>query len=395
MSQCPDVVYLDHAASAWPQLYFPDQTACYANPSSDHILGTIAATKLQTYTTDVSTLLGANDDHTIIFTSGGTESNNTALRSEAWDFIVTTQVEHVAVYNTAHVVALEQGGEIVILDVDGTGLISLTQLSKVLSDRRSKTGIVSIAYVNGEIGTVQDLETIGSIIVRENEQRRSEGLSSLIKFHTDAVQAPGHVRCDIVDRWRIDFLSLSAHKFHGPAGVGVLYCRTTTTQAFQPLLHGGGQQRGHRSGTVPVALIGAMTEALGHATRHYQRTQGMDMGKKMDALRRVLIPHIVSGDVILTGHPTQRAPHHMSFCLRQKPRQALIQLLRAEGVLCSGTSACSGSTPLAPRVLLAIGIPDSFTGGSVRMSVSHTNSDAEITRAIGALQRALRSVLSQ
>lgn len=368
------VVYLDHGATAWPSKYHSQDAA---NASSSHVLGERAAQRLQHAEERALRLLKAQTGR-IIFTSGGTESNNLILQGGAWDVIISTETEHLAVMHTLlYIGNSNQGSKIIFLPVDATGRIDLADLQRHLRLTSGKRVLVSLMYVNNEIGTRHDIGAIGKIT-------KAAGAM----FHTDAVQAPGH-ECIDIDRDSVDFLSLSAHKFYGPLGVGLLYCRQED-EIKNPLLHGGSQQRSIRPGTEPVTAIEGMVEALQAATGRCE-TARRGLGAARDRLAAELVPYIIQGLVLPTGHPTERAPHHLSFCLHKTERGLFQKIMQDEyGVLCSGGSACSSSSPVPSHVLSALMVPGDYIDGTVRIVVGHTNTDSEIDHAC----RALRATLS-
>ena len=363
------VIYLDHAATSIPTLYFP--TTSHANNSGLHDFSRQSSRTLEECSKRILQLLGAGSSTAaIIYTSGGTESDNMIIRCN-WDFVVSTRMEHRAVYESV----ITSGTEAVFIDVDKTGMIDICQLQRCLSSRRDKRGLVSLMYINNEVGTINDPMIVGDVIHEENVQRGHNAVSS-VSYHIDAVQAPGHARLDIVDQCCVDFLTLSAHKFNGPPGIGVLYCKGTTDLKSCPLLVGGGQQQSIRPGTVPVTLAVAMKSALERASvRKIAYIRGLHM-----TLLSYLLPFVVTGDVILTGHPIKRSMHILSFCIRGNGKH-LVKRMSEHGVMCSGGSACSSASPLPSHVLAEMGIQDEFLQGGVRVSFSHTNTITEIRRA--------------
>lgn len=263
----------------------------------------------------------------------------------------------------------------------------------------SQRGLVSLMHVNNETGTIHDVgEMVRQLKGVEHQRLRHQGgevdgAGAQVFVHTDAVQAPGHVPLDLT-RLGVDFLTLGAHKFHGPVGVGLLYCRDPSV--LQPLFFGGHQQGSVRPGTEPVALIRAMAEALDDAAS--QLPQREPRLREMAAkIWETLAPFIVVGLVLPTGAPAQsgrRAPHHVSFCVRGARRAALLEAFEAEGVLVSGGSACSAGSTLPSHVLSALDVPVEYIHGSVRISLSHTNTmDEVVNRLCPVLTRILQGYL--
>ena len=255
-------------------------------------------------------------------------------------------------------------------------------------------------HVNNETGTIHDIATISRELKRIEHQRlckdceEVDGVGAHVFIHTDAVQAPGHVPLDLA-HLGVDFLTLGAHKFHGPVGVGLLFCRDPAV--LQPLFFGGHQQGGIRPGTEPVALIGAMADALQDAVSN-RPTREPRLREMTAKIWETLTPFIVLGLVLPTGAPMQsgrRAPHHVSFCVRGAKRSVLLDRLEAEGILVSGGSACSAGSTLPSHVLSALDVPIQYIHGSVRISLSHTNSMEEVEKQLcPALDRLLRTYLS-
>ena len=397
-------MYADHAATSHPVLFIP-AAAAWANPSASHRLGLEARRALEAAQGRILQALGLSaEDGAVVITSGGTESNNLVLQQPRWRFIITMATEHHAIHLAAQFLAERRGVTVVLLPPDGVGRIArLDDLRECLHHRfANQPGLVSLAYVNNEIGTIQDLAAVGALIRAANASRSDE---TRVCFHTDAVQAPGHVPLDFGNPngplHAVDFLTLSAHKFHGPYGVGALVCRraAVTHHLTQGLCFGGGQQGGLRPGTEPVALAVAMADALRDATDpakfgpRVARLAAM-AGRIWACLR----PYVVTGLVLPTGGspPDLRAPHHVSFCVRGAQRRYLIAALeRDAGVLASGGSACSSQLPLPSHVLVALGVPPAYIHGSIRLTLGHTNTDAEVDGVlIPALRRLLDPLLS-
>lgn len=362
-------IYFDHAATTPPrpeviEAMLPYYREKWGNPSSLHAPGREAAEARDGARKQVADLLGALPEE-IVFTSGGTEADNQALVGSAiaqekkGNHIITSAVEHHAVLHTAQF--LERHGlKVTYLPVDSSGLVDPEDLRKAITD---KTILVSIMHANNEIGTIQPIAEIGAIC-RERE----------VLFHTDAVQTVGHVPVS-VRQMNIDLLSLSAHKFYGPKGVGALFVRKGVRIA--PLIRGGGHERGRRSSTENVPGIVGLGEACRLAAEE------MDWEMKHNAeLRDRLIEGVLERvpDSILTGHPTQRLPNNASFCARYIEGESMLLSLGFEQIYVSSGSACTSGSLEASHVLLAIGLPHDVAHGSVRVSVGRGNTVEEVDR---------------
>lgn len=343
--------------------YFAEE---YGNPSSLHTTGQKALEALNSAREAIASCLGCTARE-IIFTSGGSESDNQAIMSAAvWGarrgkrHIITTSFEHHAVLHTLQ--ALEkQGYEVTYLDVHENGVITAEQVKEAIKE---DTCLVTIMYANNEIGTIQPIAQIGEIC-------REKG----VFFHTDAVQAVGHLKINVVEE-KIDMLSLAAHKFHGPKGVGALYIR----KGIPPvnLIYGGAQERGKRAGTENVPAIIGMAAALVDACEHMEERQ-----HKILQLRNKLIselsniPHsALNGDVKL------RLPGNVSFCFEGIEGESMLLLLDAKGIRASSGSACTSGSLDPSHVLLAIGRPHEVAHGSLRISLSEYTTEEEINYLI-------------
>lgn len=395
-------MYADHASTAYPTLFHgrctPDES--YANPAASHAPGRLARQKSEAALARIARRLRCPADASLIVTSGGTESNNLVIQQPGlWDFIVLMPTEHHAVtlpvQRMCNVVTPYRAGgggvcEMVYLQPDGQGRLPLADLRAALATRAGagRRGLVTVAYVNNEIGTVQDLEAIGAVVHAANP--RDGGQDRRVFLHTDAVQAPGHVP-DLAaviasPTHGVDLLSLSAHKFHGPVGVGLLFCRTPALKRLllhHPLLLGGHQQGGLRPGTESVSLLVAMADALDDALDPGRLSVRLPQLTEMNRLIwSVLLPFVVAGVVLPTGTPSSdtdgRAPYHISFCVRGADRRDLVAAMKRRRVYVSGGSACNTDTPLPSHVLAAIGVPAEFLDGSLRITLSHTNTVDEV-----------------
>ena len=358
----------------------------YGNPSSLHQMGRRAQAAIEDARGRMARMLGAEDAREIVFTSGGTEAGNLALRAAAAigarlgrKHIISTQIEHHAVLNTLK--ALEREGfEVELLPVDKNGRIFPGQVANAI---RHDTILVSVMTANNEIGTVQPVRHIGRIC-------RERGVC----FHSDAVQAAGHLSVD-VRRDNIDLLSLSAHKFHGPKGAGALYVRrgvgslyNRSNAEIEPMIHGGGQERGRRAGTENVAGIIGMAEALTEAL------EGLE-GKieRTVALRDRLIGGIERlPGCWLNGGRVLRHPGNASFCFEGVNGESLLLLLDNAGICASAGSACTAGSLDPSHVLRAIGRSDALAHGALRLSIDHNNTEAEIDAIIQAVTSAVNTL---
>ncbi|MCI5677090.1 MAG: cysteine desulfurase NifS [Clostridia bacterium] len=360
-------IYADNAATTKMSqtalsAMLPCFTENYGNPSSLHEVGQAAAETLTAARAQVAATLGAAPGE-ITFTSGGSEADNQALRSAAVlgaakgkKHLISTAIEHHAVLHTLK--ALEKEGfEVTLLPVDEKGRVTPEEVAAAL---RPDTALVSVMYANNEIGTVEPIREIGALC-------RQAG----VLFHTDAVQAVGHLPVDVV-RDNIDLLSLSGHKFHGPKGVGALYARKGIR--LTPLIEGGAQERGKRAGTENIPGIAGMAAALSEAVKNLPETTA-----RLLPLRERLIaglsgiPHSV-----LNGDPVHRLPSNVHFCFEGVEGESLLLLLSDRGVYASSGSACTSGSLDPSHVLLAIGRPHEIAHGSLRLSLSEDITAAEV-----------------
>lgn len=377
-------IYLDNAATTRVSdtalsamlPYFQEQ---YGNPSSLYAFGQEAKEALERARETVAGLLNC-EAREIIFTSGGSEADNQAIRSAAAigaragkRHIISTAFEHHAVLHTLSKLEKE-GFEVTLLDVHENGVVRPEELVSAI---RPDTCLVTVMYANNEIGTIQPIAEIGRIC-------REKG----VLFHTDAVQAAGHIHID-VQAQNIDLLSLSAHKFHGPKGVGALYARRGIT--LSNLIEGGAQERGKRAGTENTAAVMGMAAALEEAVRNMDANSA-----KLTALRDRLIsglsqiPHSV-----LNGDAESRLPGNVSFCFEGIEGEALLLLLDDRGICASSGSACTSGSLDPSHVLLAIGRPHEVAHGSLRLTLSEETSEADIDYTIKAVKEVvtyLRSI---
>ena len=361
------MIYADNAATTKLspvalQAMLPYLTEHYGNPSSLYTLGQRAAEALEEARKTVAQCLHCRPEE-IYFTSGGSEADNQAIRSAArWGkmrgktHIISTAFEHHAVLHT--LAALEKEGfTVTLLDVGPEGRVTPQQVAQAITD---ETCLVTIMYANNEIGTIQPIGEIGKVC-REKK----------VTFHTDAVQAVGHLAID-VGAEQIDMLSLSGHKFHGPKGVGALYVRKGVP--LSPLIEGGAQERRKRAGTENVAGIVGLAAALKEACDHLDANAA-----KVAALRDKLIAGLAAiPHGALNGSREDRLPGNVSFCFEGIEGESLLLLLDDKGICASSGSACTSGSLDPSHVLLAIGRPHEVAHGSLRLSLCEENTEAEV-----------------
>ncbi len=360
-------IYVDNAATTKTSrtaidAMLPYMDKIYGNPSSLHTVGQQAADALRKAREEAAQVLGC-DPGEITFTSGGSEADNQAIVSAAAigarkgrKHIVSTAFEHHAVLHTLKRLERE-GFEVTLLDVHENGIVSARQVADAI---REDTCLVTVMYANNEIGSIQPIAEIGAVC-------REKG----VIFHTDAVQAVGHVHINVRDE-NIDMLSLSAHKFHGPKGVGILYARKGVR--LTNIIEGGAQERSKRAGTENIPGIVGMVAALKEANANIDANAA-----KVTALRDRLIeglskiPHCA-----LNGDRTKRLPGNVSFCFEGIEGESLLLLLDAKGICASSGSACTSGSLDPSHVLLAIGRPHEVAHGSLRLTLSEENTQEEV-----------------
>ena len=365
------LVYLDHAATTPTraevlEAMLPYYQEKWGNPSSLHLSGQEARAGLDLARQHVAALLGALPEE-IVFTSSGTEADNQALigislsQEKKGNHIVTTKIEHHAVLHTAQFLE-KRGMQLTYLPVDSHGLVDPEDVRKAITD---KTILVSVMHANNEIGTIEPIAEIGAVC-------RERG----VLFHTDAVQTVGHIPVNVREL-KVDLLSLSAHKFYGPKGVGALFVRKGVRVA--PLIYGGGHERGRRSSTENVpGIVG-----LGEAARLAARDLEWEIAHSVE-LRDALLAGVLKNvpDSRLTGHPTQRLPNNASFVVRYIEGESMLLNLDFEGFAVSSGSACTSGSLEPSHVLLAIGLSHEVSHGSIRVSVGRGNTAAEAERFV-------------
>ena len=376
------MIYLDSAATTpvrrevldamWPYL-----TAEFGNPSSSHALGHRAAEALKQARATIAAILNCRTSE-ITFTSGGTEADNLAIKGIALStprgrHIVTTGIEHEAVLASCDYLQRHHNFEITHVPVDRFGTVSPLAFADALRD---DTTLCTVMLANNEVGTIQPIAELAALAHSRN-----------IPFHTDAVQAAGALDLNVATLG-VDALSISGHKLGTPKGIGALYLRSRIPT--EPILHGGGQERGRRSGTENVAGAVGLAKALELATAN--RAERMT---HLSALRDELIRGIVTGvpSAILTGHPTNRLPNNASFCFPGTSGEAILLQLEERGILCSSGSACAAGRDEPSHVLLAMGVPPEVAQTAVRLSLPDALGAESVPETIVAVRSACQAVL--
>lgn len=374
-------VYLDYAATTPtdPEVVHamePYFMEVFGNPSSLHSFGKEARFAVEKARETVASFLGAKADE-VVFTSGGTESNNTAIKGIAFanrsrgNHIVTSAIEHHAVSDPCDFL-LGQGFSVTTLPVDGYGLVSPDDVRKAIT---GKTILVSIMHANNEIGTIEPIAEIGWI-------SRAAG----IPFHVDAVQTFGHIPLQVNDL-DIDLLSASAHKLYGPKGVGVLYVRNGTT--MMPFMHGGPQEKGMRASTHNVPGIVGFAKAVEIA-----QMKNEDDSQRILRLRKRLIDGITERVryAKLNGHPELRLSGNVNMSFKNAEGELLVLHLDGRGIACSTGSACSSESAAGSHVMEAIGVKTHRTGGSVRFSLGRHTTEEDIDYVVAVLSEVVEEV---
>ena len=374
------LIYLDHAGTTPtdPQVLeamLPYFTELYGNPSSIHTIGQEARHALDNARERVAMVLGSRTSE-VVFTSGGTESDNAAIQGVATallqtgNHIITSSVEHHAVLHTCQYLE-NQGYEVTYLPVDDYGRISAEQVYNATGPH---TTLVSIMYANNEIGTVNPIAEIAQAV-----RRRAQELDRTIVTHTDAVQAAGFLNLNVRELG-VDMLSLSGHKFYGPKGAGVLFVRRGTP--FLPLLLGGGQERERRSGTENIAGIVGLALALELAD-----TGRNEASEHCTALRDRIVWEVSDAipDTLLNGHPTCRLPNNINFSFEGVEGESILLGLDMAGVAASSGSACSSGSLEPSHVLLALGQTADLARSSLRITLGKENTDAEVDYLLSVL----------
>jgi cysteine desulfurase len=370
------MIYLDHSAttavdSRVVEAMQPYWTEQYGNPSSIYGLGRRAAAALEDARSRIARVLNCQPAE-VIFTSCGTESDNLALRgvglaqaARGRRHIITTPVEHHAVLHTAAELAEHHGCQVTHAPVDQHGLVDPAAVAEAI---RPDTALISVIYANNEVGAVAPISEIAEIA-------RQHG----IPFHTDAVQAGAYLTLD-VQRLGVDLLALSAHKFYGPKGVGVLYVRRGTR--LFPAQTGGSQERNRRAGTENVAYAVGLAVALELAQAD-RETEAVRLAALRDRLIRGVLANIP--EATLTGHPTRRLPGHVSLIIHGAEAQGILIALDLAGVAASSGSACASGSPTPSHVLTAMGFSPQEAMGALRLTLGRENTEADVEYVIEKL----------
>lgn len=376
-------IYLDHAATTPVAkdvlaAMLPYFTTKFGNASSLHSFGREAKQALEKSRETIAKSINALPEE-IIFTSGGTESDNIAIKElfftnmkNGKDHIITSRIEHDAVLNTCKFLE-KMGAKVTYIDVDKYGLIDFDQLKNSINE---KTLLVTIMHANNEIGTVQDIEKIGKLC-RERKAM----------FHTDAVQSYCKEKID-VKKQNIDLISLSAHKIYGPKGVGALYVRKDIKKKMGVFLHGGGHESGLRSGTENIAGIVGFAKAVEISQRDFEKNN-----KKMKTLRDKLIKEILKiPETFLNGHPVKRLSNNANIIFKYVEGEGIVMKLDDKGIAASTGSACSSKSLKPSHVLLSIGLRPEDAHGSLRLTLGKDNTEEEINYILEVLPKAVEEL---
>jgi cysteine desulfurase len=372
-----DKIYLDYAATTpldarvfeGMRPFFREH---FGNPSSIHRYGQRAEAAVDEAHETVAAVLGCRPDE-IVFTSGGSESDNLALRGAALavreqtgaNRILTSRAEHPAVSKTAADLEKHYGFQVEWLEVDEYGRVTPQVVERALD---SQTALVSVMYANNEIGTINPIREIAEVCHRHG-----------VLFHTDAVQAAAYLPLN-VDALGVDLLSLGAHKFYGPKGVGALYVRKGTP--LLPVLTGGGQENGRRAGTSNVPYLVGLAEAL-RLTAEEREARAAHVRPLRDRIIGTVLEEIPAAR--LTGHPVERLPNHASFVFEAADGNLLLQLLDAAGFACSSGSACKTGNPEPSEVMTALGLPRTWGLGSLRVTLGVHTTGGEVEQFLKTL----------
>lgn len=370
------MIYLDNAATTAvckeaKEAMVPLLEDEYGNPSANYPFGDRAGSIVERARIRMAGMINANPEN-IIFTSGGTESDNSAvlkIKDIENSHIITTKIEHHAILNTCEY-ARKKGAEVTYLNVNPDGEINIDELEKSIKEN---TRLISVMFANNEIGTIEPIAKIGRLA-------RAYGIT----FHTDAVQAFGHVPINVA-RMNIDMMSVSAHKFNGPKGVGFLYVRNIDD--FEPLILGGGQENGKRSGTENVAGIAGMEQAAIQSIKNMSYRM-----QKEQYLRNYLINRVMNeiDDVKLNGHKFKRLPGNANFSFKNINAAKLVEDMGNEGICISAGSACAAAGGKPSQVIMAINVQKEYAYGTVRITISHENTRDEIDRTVEIMKKLIK-----
>jgi len=377
------LIYLDNAATTKtaPEVVdamYPYFSEYYGNPSSIYSIAGKSKEAINQSRETIANSIGAKSQE-IYFTAGGSEADNWAIKATAEAYagkgnhIITSKIEHHAVLHTCEYLKT-RGFEITYIDVDENGVIKIDELKKAI---RPTTILISVMFANNEIGTIEPIKEIGEIAKEKG-----------ILFHTDAVQAFGHVPIN-VDECHIDMLSTSGHKINGPKGIGFLYIRTGVK--IGSFIHGGAQERSRRAGTENVPGIVGFGEAVRRAVNTMDERSGKERETRDYLISRVMseIPYTK-----LNGHPTDRLPNNANFCFRFVEGESLLIMLDMDGICGSSGSACTSGSLDPSHVLLAIGLPHEIAHGSLRLTLSEETSKEDIDFVVDDLKRIVERLRS-
>lgn len=381
-------IYLDHAATTemLPEVTYamePYYIKKYGNASATYEVGVVARRAIELAREQIAASIHAKPME-IFFTSGGTESDNWAVKGMAGQLkksrkhVITSKIEHHAILHSCeHLESL--GYKVTYLDVSREGIVDINQLEALLKKSshskniEDKVSVVSIMYANNEIGTLQPVEEIGHLCKQYD-----------VSFHTDAVQAVGQIPIH-TKRLSVDMLSASAHKFHGPKGVGFLYIREGVM--MPAFIHGGGQESGKRAGTENVAGIVGMAKALSIAQAELVRKQKEEIALRNYFIQRVLIE---IPEVRLNGHPQKRLPGNVNLSFKNVSGTALLVLLEEEGIYASAGSACSAGKTSLSHVIKAIQVPKEYAYGTIRFTLGRETTQKELDKTISVLKNFIK-----
>ncbi len=377
------LIYLDNAATTKvePQVLeamMPYFSETYSNPSAVYSFAAQSNKAVTAARDQIADVLGAKAEE-IYFTAGGSESDNWALKAIAESYarkgkhIITSAIEHHAILHTCQYLE-KHGYEITYLPVDADGKISLEELEAAI---RPDTILISIMAANNEIGTIEPLKEIGAIAKKHG-----------VLFHTDAVQAFGHIPLD-VDEMNIDLLSASGHKFHGPKGIGFLYIRKTVR--IGSFIHGGAQERQKRAGTLNVPGIVGMGRAAELAKQNMEKNMAYEIKLRDHLIDRILaeVPYVK-----LNGHRTDRLPNNVNICFRFVEGESLLILLDQNGICGSSGSACTSGSLDPSHVLLAIGLPHEIAHGSLRLTLSEETTMEDLDFTVDQIKKIIERLRS-
>jgi cysteine desulfurase len=340
------------------------------NPSSPHSWGNEARKAMEDARAQIVSLIGAKKPEEVFFTSGGTESNNLAIKGTALrnkdrgSQVVTTTAEHMSVMNPCKSL-MKQGFDVTFVPVDKYGLVDLQALESTVSD---KTTLVSVAYANGEIGTIQPIQKISEIVHRKGAA-----------LHVDAVAACGQMPINVQEE-NIDLMSISSNDLYGPRGMGALYVKTGTR--IEPIIQGGGQERGLRSGTENIAAIVGMGKAA-EIVNSEMKTEPLRLSQLREQLIRKALETVPAS--FLNGHPTKRLPNNANLRFSYVEGESLILSLDMLGIACSSGSACTSKTLEPSHVLLAIGLKHEEAHGSLLFTLGKQNTEEDVDYVVNAL----------